>query len=117
MAQFLISVFHEPGVQAKGAAYADEAVMAEAFARVGAFNERLQAEGAFVLAGGLSAPEEGVVVDPSGTTSPGPIDPTAALVMGGFWIVEADDLAAATALAADGAQACGQRLELRQIMG
>lgn len=117
MAQFLISVFHEPGVQAQGAAYADEAAMAEAFAKVGAFNERLQAEGRFVLAGGLNAPEEGVVVDPSGTTAPGPIDPTATLVMGGFWIVQADDVAAATELTVEGAAACGQRLELRQIMG
>lgn len=48
----MISVFHDPGVQASNTAYSSEADMQEAFARVDRFNASLQANGQFVYAWG-----------------------------------------------------------------
>lgn len=50
----MISVFHDPGVQASNTAYSSEADMQEAFARVDRFNASLQANGQFVYACGQS---------------------------------------------------------------
>lgn len=57
MAQFMISVFHDPGVQSSGEAYQSEDDMQCAFEAVAAFNQDLQDNGQLVLAGGLTPPE------------------------------------------------------------
>jgi hypothetical protein len=36
--------------------------------------------------------------------------------LAGFWIIEAADLDAALALAADGSKACNRRLEVRPVL-
>ncbi len=117
MAQYLLSVFHEPGVHAAGEAYESEEDMQAAFAAVGAFNEKLQSSGAFVFACGLTPPEQAVVVTPGGGQTDGPFATDAPAYVGGFWVVEAPDDAAAHALAVEGAAACGQRLEVRRLQG
>lgn len=117
MAQYLLSVFHEPGVHAAGTAYQSEEDMQAAFARVGAFNEGLQTSGAFVFACGLTPPEQAVTIAPDGARRQGPFAPDAPAFTGGFWVVEATDDAAAFALGAEGAAACGQRVEVRPLQG
>lgn len=115
MPQYFLAVLHDAGVQASSTAYADEAAMEEAFAKVGAFNDSLGAR--MVAAGGLVAPEDAAVVAPDGTRTPGPADPGATKPLGGFWIIEAEDDGDALATAARGAQACGQQLEVRRLQG
>lgn len=117
MAQYLLSVFHKPGVQDAGEVYADDAAMEAAFAAVDKFNANLESSGAWVFAGGLTPPESATVVDASGNdvvTTDGPYAESKEF-LGGFWIVEAEDLDAALKIAADGSQACGQRVEVRPL--
>ena len=71
----------------------------EMLARMGAFNAELQAAGALVTAQGLAGPETGVVVDFSATPpliTDGPYGETKEL-FNGFWVIEAEDQAAAQA--------------------
>nr|WP_282442184.1 YciI family protein [Micrococcus luteus] len=127
VSQYLISVWHAPGVHAAGTAYDSEEAMQAAFARVEAFNAMLQNSGAFVGAGGLTPPEEAVVVDATAAQDPSEVtavrqdrDGTLAegsMQLGGFWIVEAPDDAGARALAGEASYACGQPVELRRLQG
>lgn len=117
MAQYMISVFHEPGVQDAGTAYQDDAAMQVAFAAVAEFNADLQAAGQFVFACGLMPPETARTVNATGTTpsvEPGSVSAQAASV-GGFWIVEAPDDTGALDLATRASAACGQRVEIRPL--
>jgi len=85
------------------------------FARVGVFNEKLKAQGAWVFAGGLHAPSTATVVrnqDGDTLTTDGPYAETKEQ-LGGFWIVRAPDLDAALQLAAEGSLACGAPVEVR----
>ncbi|SDH32283.1 YciI family protein [Agrococcus jejuensis] len=88
-------------------------------AAMGAYNDRLEAAGALVTAVGLDAPSRGAVVHFGGVppmVTDGPYGEIKEL-FNGFWIVEAADLAAATALAADAPLAAGMHLEVRRIHG
>lgn len=114
MAQYMLSVFHDPGVHAAGA-YATEEEMQEAFAKVDAFNQMLMDSAAFVFAGGLNPPESARRAHPDGTLADGPAGPGPYL--GGFWVVTADTDAAAAELAAQAAAACGQTVEVRALQG
>lgn len=127
MSQYLISVWHAPGVHTEGTAYATEEEMRLAFERVAAFNDALQRSDALVAAGGLTPPEEAVTVD--ATAAPGPEEITArrrvtegtaspeGAQLGGFWIVTAPDDDAARTLAGEASFACGQPVELRRLQG
>lgn len=112
--QFLLTVFHDPGVHDEGAYQTDEEMQA-AFARVNAFNEDLQASGQFVFACGLTPPEEASQVTAGATATPGPVGQGP--FVGGFWIINAADREEAEAIAARGAEACAQPLEVRQLAG
>lgn len=119
MAQYMISVFHNAGVQESGAAYQDEAAMQRAFTAVNEFNNGLQSAGQFVFACGLMPPEEAHSVD---ATTESPIISKGAFsaegpALGGFWIVEVVDESAALELARQASSACGQRVELRPLQG
>jgi hypothetical protein len=83
------------------------------------FNDRLMAEGCWVFAAGLTAPQRSHVVD--STTVPssivdGPFAETAEFVVG-FWIWDVRDEQTAIDLAIDGSQACNRKLELRRLLG
>lgn len=119
MPQYLLSVWHSPGVQHHATGpYESEEAMRAAFQAVGEFNDYLQAEGAWVLAGGLVPPEESVVVDGTGAGDPvitdGPFT-QAQQHMGGFWVVTAAGPERAEELAARASKACGTRVELRPL--
>lgn len=122
MAQFMISVFHQPDTHSSGAVYATQEEMNEAVAAVTRFNEDLQATGQLLFAGSLTPPDTSHTVDATGpatTTpqvSPGPLSDSAA-TLGGFWIIEAANDAAAVERAAQASTACGQRVELRALEG
>ncbi|MEV4313527.1 YciI family protein [Actinocrispum sp. NPDC049592] len=103
--QYLISVIH------------DEAALAspEEDAAIDVFNERLQAEGNWVFAGGLAFPEAATVIDNRGgrgLITDGPFLESKEY-LAGFWVIEAPDLDVALKLAADGSKACNRKVEVR----
>lgn len=113
--RFLISVIDDG--QSYAAGKTDSATRSEATA-IDAFNNRLVAEGHWVLAEGLSLPSSATVVDARGDDSvitDGPFLESQDFVAG-LWIWEAADLETALKLAADGSSACNRKLEVRPIL-
>ena len=87
-------------------------------AAIDVFNDRLQAEGHWVFAGGLGAPSSATVIDNRGGEalfSDGPFVESKEFLIG-FWILEAPDLDVALALAADGSRACNRKIEVRPFL-
>jgi hypothetical protein len=87
-------------------------------AAIDAFNDQLQAEGRWVFAGGLGAPDTATVIDNRGGEplfSDGPFVETKEH-LAGFWIIEAPDLDVALALAAEGSKRCNRRVEVRPFL-
>jgi hypothetical protein len=87
-------------------------------AAIDAFNDRLQAEGHWVFAGGLGSPNAATVVDsrygePLFTDGPF-LESKEYLV--GFWIIDAPDLDVALKLAAQGSRACNRKIEVRPFL-
>lgn len=109
MTEYLLSVWHDD--------YLAETTMSEEdmqrmFAQVDVFNAKLQAEGKWVFAGGLTPPASATVVSPAGDLTDGPFS-EAKEQLGGFWVVKAADLDEALALAKEGAKACEGKVEVR----
>jgi hypothetical protein len=103
--QYLISVIH------------DQAGLAtpEEDAAIDVFNERLQAEGNWVFAGGLASPDTATIIDNRGEealVTDGPYIESKEY-LAGFWIIEAPDLDVALALATEGSKACNRKIEVR----
>ena len=81
-------------------------------AAIDVFNERLQAEGHWVFAGGLGA---ATVIDNRGGEAmftDGPFVESKEY-LAGLWIIEAADLDVALKLAAEGSKACNRKVEVR----
>src|SRR4051794_4458213 len=79
------------------------------FAAVDVFNQKIMANGNWVFGGGLAAPSTATVVkvvDGEVLMTDGPFAESKEQ-LGGFWIIEAPDLDAALALAAEATVACG----------
>ncbi len=85
-------------------------------AAIDAFNDdRLEAEGHWVFAGGLAAPSSATVIDNRGAEAvftDGPFVESKEY-LAGFWIIEAADLDVALELAAEGSKACNRKVEVR----
>jgi hypothetical protein len=110
MTQYFLSVHHR-----EGDAMPSDDEMQQMYASVDAFNSRVQASGAWVLAAGLTDVREAKVVDAtSDAVTDGPFS-EAREWLGGFWIVEAPDLEAALALAREGSAACHAPVEVRAL--
>jgi hypothetical protein len=106
--QYLISVIDETA----GLATPDED------AAIDVFNDRLQAEGHWVFAGGLAAPESATVIDNRGGAAlftDGPFVESKEY-LAGFWVWEAPDLDAALKLATEGSKACNRKVEVRPFL-
>ncbi len=106
--QFLLSVIDDR----TGSATGDE------MAAIDAFNDRLRAEGHWVLAGGLTAPDSATVVDGRGASpvlADGPFVESTEFIAG-FWVVDCPDDAAARELATEASRACNRRVELRPFL-
>jgi hypothetical protein len=96
----------------------DSATPAE-MAAIDAFNDRLEAEGHWVFAGGLASPSTATVIDNRGgqaLVTDGPFLESKEY-LGGFWIIEASDLDVALELAAEGSRHCNRKVELRPFLG
>ena len=106
--QYLVSVIHDTA----GLATPDED------AAIDVFNERLQAEGHWVFAGGLAAPSSATVIDNRGGEAiftDGPFVESKEY-LAGFWIIEAADLDVALKLATEGSKACNRKVEVRPFL-
>jgi hypothetical protein len=106
--QYLISVIHDQA----GLATPDE------MAAIDVFNDRLQAEGHWVFAGGLASPSTATVIDNRGEEpvfTDGPFIESKEY-LAGFWIIEAPDLDVALKLAAEGSKACNRKVEVRPVL-
>jgi hypothetical protein len=87
-------------------------------AAIDAFNERLQAEGHWVFAGGLGRPDTATVIDNRGGQAlftDGPFVESKEH-LAGFWIIEAADLDVALKLAAEGSKHCNRKVEVRPFL-
>jgi hypothetical protein len=91
---------------------------AEEMVAIDAFNDRLQAGGHWVFAGGLADPTASTVIDGRGDEpifSDGPFV-EAKEWAAGFWIIDAPDLDVALDLMSEGSKACNRRLEVRPLL-
>jgi hypothetical protein len=101
--QYLVSVIDDTA----GLATPDE------MAAINLFNDRLQADGHWVFAGGLASPSSATVIDNRGEEAlftDGPFLESKEY-LAGFWIIEAADLDVALKLAAEGSKACNRKIE------
>jgi hypothetical protein len=92
---------------------ADE--MERAFRQVDELNAELQSAGVWVFAGGLQPASIATVVREEGgevVVTDGPFTESKEHI-GGFWIIEVDDLDAALAWATKATRACGNAVEVR----
>jgi hypothetical protein len=106
--QYLFSVIH------------DQAGLAtpEEHAAIDVFNDRLQADGHWVFAGGLASPNTATVIDNRGEealVTDGPFIESKEY-LGGFWVIEAPDLDVALELATEGSKACNRKIEVRPFL-
>ena len=107
--QYLVSVIDDQ----TGSATAEE------MAAIDAFNERLEADGHWVFAGGLGTPSTATVVDSrdgEAVFTDGPFLESKEY-LAGFWIIEAPDLDVALKLAAEGSKHCNRKVEVRPFLG
>ena len=87
-------------------------------AAIDVFNDRLQAEGRWVFAGGLGSPHPATTIDNrdgKAIVTDGPFVESKEY-LAGFWIIEAPDLDVALKLAADGSRACNRKIEVRPFL-
>ena len=106
--QYLVSVIHDS---------ADLATPDE-MAAIDAFNDRLQAEGHWVFAGGLGSTSSATVIDnrcAEAMITDGPFLESKEYIVG-FWIMEAPDLDVALKLAAEASRACNRKVEVRPFL-
>jgi len=106
--QYLISVIDD------GAGLATPTEEAD----IDAFNDRLQAGGYWLFAGGLGSPDPATVIDNRGDETvftDGPFVESKEY-LAGFWIIEAADLDVALKLAAEGSKACNRKVEVRPFL-
>ena len=106
--KYLVSVIHDNTALATD----DE------MAAIDVFNDRLQAEGHWVFAGGLGSPDAATTIDNRGgeaVITDGPFIESKEHIVG-FWIIEAPDLDVALALARDGSKACNRKVEVRPFL-
>lgn len=110
MAHFLLAV-HTDYTADPGPDFDMDAV----FKAVDEFNQKIQADGVWVYGGGLNPPTDATVVsavDGEVVTTDGPYLETKE-VLGGFWIIDVADRAAAEEIAARGSAACEGKVEVR----
>jgi len=84
---------------------------------IGAFNYGLRANGHWIFAWGLQAPETGTVIDNRNGVNKETGKPLfdANENFSGFWVVEASDSETAKKLAYEASKACNRKVELRPM--
>jgi len=113
--QYLISVIDD----GQAAAAESEASGTEAeMQAIDVFNEKLQADGYWIYAGGLGFPAAATVIDNrdgQSVVTDGPFLEAKEFIAG-FWVIEVPDRETALALARDGSKACNRRVEVRPFL-
>ena len=87
-------------------------------AAIDAFNDRLEADGHWVFAGGLASPSTATVIDNrngEAVFTDGPFLESKEH-LAGFWVLEASDLDEALKLAAEGSKHCNRKVEVRPFL-
>jgi hypothetical protein len=110
MSQYLMSVYYVEGEEQPS----DE-VIQEMYADVDVLNKKMQDAGVWVFGGGLHTPDTATVVRSEHgdvLTTDGPF-PEAKEQIGGFWIIEAENLDAALDWASQATVACRGPVEIR----
>ncbi len=110
MKQYMLSV---PMIEGAPARPEDEA--RQAFEQTAVLNDEMQSAGAWVFGGGLLPASSATVVETNGNeflVTDGPFTESKEHI-GGFWVIEAEDLDAALAWAKKATVACGERVEVR----
>jgi hypothetical protein len=81
------------------------------------FNDRLRADGQFIFAWGLQAPETATVIDNRGGANLSTGKPLFADAenFSGFWLIETGDVETARVLAFEASKACNRKVELRPL--
>ena len=113
--QYLISVIDDGQALA---AESEASGTAEEMAAIDVFNDRLQADGQWLFAGGLGFPAAATVIDNRGEqpiVTEGPFLEAREFIAG-FWVVDVPDAETAVALARDGSKACNRRVEVRPFL-
>lgn len=110
MPQYLLSVWHDDEYEVDFSTPEAQRTVRQ----VSAFNQELEAAGAWVFGAGLMPASSSTVIRPGDSLSmtDGPYAETKEQ-MGGFWIIQAADLDAALEWAGKAATACGGPVELR----
>jgi hypothetical protein len=112
MPKYMLSVHMVEGEQP----YTSPEEMQAAFKAVAEFNTKLEKSGAWVFGGGLEAVDTATVVDATKggdvLTTDGPFA-EAKEHIGGFWVIQAEDLDEALKLAAEASEACRGPVEVR----
>jgi hypothetical protein len=110
MKQYMLSV---PMIEGAPPRPADEA--RQALEQTAVLNEEMQSAGAWVFGGGLLPASSATVVEAQGNAflvTDGPFTESKEHI-GGFWVVEAEDLDAALGWAKKATVACGEPVEVR----
>ena len=110
MTQYMLSVWHVEGEETPSAE-----VMEQMFKDVDAVNQEMMAKGAWVFGGGLHPPATATVVRAKGgdvVTTDGPFAESKEQ-LGGFWVIQAEDLDAALAWGRKATVACRGPVEVR----
>jgi hypothetical protein len=110
VAEYLLSVH-----TIEGSDPPSPAAMQQAYQQVDALNAQLRGSGAWIFAGGLHPPSTATVVRSHAgevLTTDGPFAEGKEHI-GGFWVIDAPDLDAALAWAAQASEACLQPVEVR----
>jgi len=110
MKQYLLSVCFVEGDPAPSGEATEKA-----YRDVDTLNAEMQAAGAWVFAGGLHPQSSATVLrvkDGEVVTTDGPFTEGKEYI-GGFWVIQADDLDAALAWGAKATRACAQPVEVR----
>jgi hypothetical protein len=110
MTQYMLAVIHDWDGPPMG-----EENMQKAFDQVAAYNAEITAQGKWVFGGGLTHPSSATVVrseNDETVLTDGPYLETKEQ-LGGFWVIEAQDLDEALALAAKASAACMGPVEVR----
>ena len=89
----------------------------EEMVAIDSFNDRLRANGKWIFAWGLQAPETATVIDNRAgihTETGKPLFDSKEHYSG-LWLIEASDLESARILAFDASKACNRKVELRPL--
>lgn len=119
MTQYFLTVPHDSAEEPTMASMEefDPEALAAVIAAVDEFNTALQESGAFVFAGGLNPPSTAKTVDVSSGRTEVLDEPfvEAPSYVGGFWVIEAADEAAAVEWATRASRALQGRIEVRAL--